>query len=75
MIKLRDYQERLIDDIAYEFSNKNKVCAVAPCGAGKTITVGWMAGGTAIKKSENFIFSSQTRVNKSVIRNFYRYEY
>ncbi len=49
MIKLRDYQERLIDDIAYEFSNKNKVCAVAPCGAGKTITVGWMAGGTAIK--------------------------
>ena len=66
MIKLRDYQERLIDDIAYEFSNKNKVCAVAPCGAGKTITVGWMAGGTAIKNRRTlFLVHRQELINQS----------
>lgn len=49
MIKLRAYQQQMIDDIAYEFSRTDRVCAVAPCGAGKTIMVGWMAGATAIK--------------------------
>lgn len=43
-ITLRGYQNRLIDDIAYEFKQgKTRVCAVAPCGAGKTVMTGWMA--------------------------------
>ena len=43
-ITLRRYQNRLIDDIAYEFKQgKTRVCAVAPCGAGKTVMTGWMA--------------------------------
>lgn len=49
MITLRDYQKQIIDDVAYEFATKNLVCAVAPCGAGKTITVGWMSAATALK--------------------------
>lgn len=39
----------MIDDIAYEFARNDRVCAVAPCGAGKTVMVGWMAGATAVK--------------------------
>lgn len=49
MIQLRQYQQQMIDDIAYEFARNDRVCAVAPCGAGKTIMVGWMSGATAIK--------------------------
>lgn len=49
MITLRSYQQQIIDDIAYEFATKDRVCAVAPCGAGKTVMVGWMAAGTALK--------------------------
>ena len=49
MITLRDYQKQFIDDVAYEFQYKNNVCGVMPCGAGKTITVGWMAAATALK--------------------------
>lgn len=50
MIQLRDYQERVLDDITYEFNQgKNKICATMPCGAGKTILSGWMARGTALK--------------------------
>lgn len=49
MIALRDYQRDLIDRIAAEFSGGSpSVCAVAPCGAGKTVMVGWMAGKTAL---------------------------
>lgn len=48
MIKLRDYQTQLINDIGYEYTHgKRRVCAVAPCGAGKTITTGWMASATS----------------------------
>jgi len=47
-LNLRPYQERLIDDIGYEFSQgKSRVCAVAPCGAGKTVMAAWMARGAA----------------------------
>ena len=49
MIALRDYQQSLIDRIAAEYtSGSPSVCAVAPCGAGKTVMVGWMAGKTAL---------------------------
>lgn len=48
-ISLRPYQQQLIDDIGYEFSEgRRRVCAVAPCGAGKTIMTAWMARGTAL---------------------------
>lgn len=49
MIALRDYQQSLIDRIAAEYTaGSPSVCAVAPCGAGKTVMVGWMAGKTAL---------------------------
>lgn len=49
MFNLRSYQTDLIDRIAAEFSGGSpSVCAVAPCGAGKTVVVGWMAGKTAL---------------------------
>ena len=43
MISLRPYQMQMVKDIfhAYE-QGAQRVCAVAPCGAGKTVTVGWM---------------------------------
>lgn len=48
-ISLRPYQQQLIDDVGYEFSEgRRRVCAVAPCGAGKTIMTAWMARGTAL---------------------------
>ncbi len=48
-ISLRPYQQQLIDDVGYEFSEgRRRVCAVAPCGAGKTIVTAWMARGTAL---------------------------
>ena len=48
-ISLRLYQQQLIDDVGYEFSEgRRRVCAVAPCGAGKTIMTAWMARGTAL---------------------------
>ena len=48
-ISLRAYQQQLIDDVGYEYSEgRRRVCAVAPCGAGKTIMTAWMARGTAL---------------------------
>lgn len=48
MITLRDYQTAMIGDIENEYKHgRRRVCAVAPCGAGKTIMVGWMAGNAA----------------------------
>lgn len=45
MFNLRSYQTDLISRIAADFSSGiQRVCAVAPCGAGKTVVVGWMAG-------------------------------
>ena len=48
-ICLRPYQQQLIDDVGYEYSEgRRRVCAVAPCGAGKTIMTAWMARGTVL---------------------------
>lgn len=48
-ICLRPYQQQLIDDVGYEYSEgRQRVCAVAPCGAGKTIMTAWMARGTVL---------------------------
>lgn len=42
-IQLRPYQQNLIKAVKEEFLHGNKrVVAVAPCGAGKTYTTGWM---------------------------------
>ena len=50
-ITLRGYQEQLIDDIAYEFNQgRTRVCAVAPCGAGKTVMTGWMARAASLNQ-------------------------
>lgn len=48
MIKLRDYQERGINDIRAQFvQGKSRVCFVAPCGAGKTMLMAYMASKAA----------------------------
>jgi DNA repair protein RadD len=66
MITLRNYQQQIIDDIAYEFSTKDRVCAVAPCGAGKTIMVGWMAEATALKNRRTlFLVHRQELIKQS----------
>lgn len=42
-IELRPYQQRFIDDLRSEIiSGQRRICGVAPCGAGKTIMMGWM---------------------------------
>jgi len=44
MFKLRPYQEILIDGARIEFQNgKKRTCIVAPCGAGKTVIMAYMA--------------------------------
>lgn len=66
MITLRDYQKQIIDDVAFEFATKNRVCAVAPCGAGKTIMVGWMAAATALKNRRTlFLVHRQELIKQS----------
>lgn len=43
MITLREYQREMIDRIIASYKQgAQRVCAVAPCGAGKTIIVAWM---------------------------------
>lgn len=50
MFTLRPYQEQFIDDIRHEFAiGKRRVCAVAPCGSGKTVMAGWMARGALVR--------------------------
>lgn len=42
-IELRPYQQRFIDDLRSEIiRGQRRICGVAPCGAGKTIMMGWM---------------------------------
>ena len=44
MFQLRPYQETLIDGARLEFQNgRKRTCIVAPCGAGKTIIMAYMA--------------------------------
>ena len=48
VIKLRDYQEKAITDIREQFKlGINRVCYVAPCGAGKGTLVAYMANKAA----------------------------
>ena len=49
MIQLRDYQEKGVNDIRSAFEQGfRRVTYTAPCGAGKTILVVYMAGMSAI---------------------------
>ena len=55
-IELRDYQKKFIDDIRNEFAHGHRaVCGVMPCGAGKTVATGWMAGETA-RRGKRVVF-------------------
>jgi len=50
MLQLRPYQQGLIDGVRNEFKQgRRKTCVVAPCGAGKTIIMAWLAQQTAVK--------------------------
>ena len=56
MINLRDYQERGINDIRAQFiQEKSRVCFVAPCGAGKTMLMAYMAD-KAAKRGKRTLF-------------------
>lgn len=50
MLDLRPYQELLIEGVRDEFrQGRQKTCVVAPCGAGKTVIMAWMAAQTAVR--------------------------
>ena len=50
MLKLREYQEILIEGVREEFrTGKRRTCVVAPCGAGKTVIMAWMAAQSATR--------------------------
>ena len=50
MLQLRPYQETLINSVRNEFlQGRKSTCVVAPCGAGKTIIMAWLAQQTAVK--------------------------
>ena len=50
MLQLRPYQETLIQAVRNEFlQGRRHPCVVAPCGAGKTIIMAWLAQQTAVK--------------------------
>ena len=42
-IELRPYQRCFIDELRNQIlGGQRRICGVAPCGAGKTIMMGWM---------------------------------
>lgn len=50
-MQLRPYQAELIDELRFNIKNGLKrICAVAPCGAGKTVLFSWI---TAQSRSQN----------------------
>lgn len=50
MFQLRPYQEMLIEGSRLEFqSGKKRTCIVAPCGAGKTVIMAYMASQARLK--------------------------
>lgn len=50
MFSLRTYQELLIDGVRDNFLQGLKsTCMVAPCGAGKTVIMAWMAAKSAVQ--------------------------
>ena len=60
-IELRPYQEKFIGDIRHEFAHGCRtVCGVMPCGAGKTVATGWMAGETA-RRGKRVVFMVHRR--------------
>lgn len=50
MFQLREYQELLIEGVRDEFrQGRRRTCIVAPCGAGKTVIMAWMAAQSAVR--------------------------
>lgn len=50
MFQLRPYQDLLIEGVRDEFlRGLHNTCVVAPCGAGKTVIMAWMASKTAVR--------------------------
>lgn len=55
-IELRPYQRQFIDALRDEIINgQRRICGVAPCGAGKTIMMGWMIR-EAVSRGKRCIF-------------------
>ena len=76
MFNLRSYQTDLISRIAADFSSGvQRVCAVAPCGAGKTVVVGWMAGKTALVNKRVLFLVHRPGTHRPVRPHFYSNEY
>jgi len=69
MLKLRLYQEYLIEGVRDEFrQGRRRTCVVAPCGAGKTIIMAWMAAQSVVRSQQVlFIVHRQELVEQSSI--------
>ena len=56
MLKLRNYQSQLVDDVRDEFAaGKHRVCIVSGCGSGKTCVMAWMAAQAKLR-GNNVLF-------------------
>ncbi len=76
MISLRSYQEIMLAGMHEEFDiGRKRVCLVAPCGAGKTVLMAWIALQASLKRlrvlfavhrQELIAQSSQTLANAGI---------
>lgn len=55
-MQLRDYQTELIEELRYLImTGLLRICAVAPCGAGKTVLFSWITAQSKVKKQKVLI--------------------
>lgn len=70
-MQLRDYQERGINDIRAQFvQGKSRVCFVAPCGAGKTLVMAYMAEKAAERKMRTLFLVHRRELIEQAIETF-----
>jgi len=75
MIKLRDYQQKAIDDVraALIRSPKKKVICEAPTGAGKTVMFSYIVGNAESKDNKTLILTDRTELLQgtgNTLKNF-----
>jgi len=55
-MELRDYQSELIEELRHLImSGSSRICAVAPCGAGKTVLFSWITAQSRAKRQKILI--------------------
>lgn len=65
-MKLRQYQERFVDDIRGAFTRQKRVLGVMPTGAGKTACFSYVARGTAQKQKRVLILTHRDFLHRQV---------